>query len=182
MRSLRAAGVRRAGPRAWLRALVLLVAATALAGNAWAQLAPTAAGGPSPALADAVLVAVNAYRTAAGLPRLALDPRLTRAAQAHVDDMVTNDFVSHTGSDGGSVVTRGRRAGYPPGSLGENLQAGLGTVEEAVDAWMASPGHRANMLREEFRDLGVGYRFVADDDGQAAYGHYWAIVLGVPHH
>ena len=127
-----------------------------------------------------MLVAVNRVRAAHGLSRLSLDPRLNGAAQGHVDDMAGNDFVSHTGSDGGTVLTRGHQAGYPSGALGENIQAGLSTVGGAMAAWMASPSHRDNVLRPAFRHLGVGYRFVHDDGGRARYGHYWTIVLGVP--
>lgn len=128
----------------------------------------------------AMLESINTRRRAFGLAPLSLDLRLSQAAQSHVDDMITNDFVSHTGSDGGTVVSRGRLAGYAGRALGENLQAGLPTAAEAVAAWMDSPGHRDNVLRREFRHLGVGYRFVRDDDGTASYGHYWATVFGAP--
>ena len=54
-------------------------------------------------------------------------------------------------------------------TLGENIAAGNPTPEEVVDSWMHSPGHRANILNKDFKELGVGYCY----KDNSTYKHYW---------
>ena len=113
--------------------------------------------------ADAITCLVNAERTTRGLKALKRDADLAQAARGHSRDMARNNYFDHTGRDGDSVGDRIRKAGYgKPGggwSGGENLGWGTGdraTPNALVDAWLASPGHRENMLKGSFRELGVG--------------------------
>ena len=46
--------------------------------------------------------------------------------------------------------------------------------------WMGSAGHRANILNCSFRDIGVGYTYLANDTGQVNYHHYWTQDFGAP--
>jgi len=111
----------------------------------------------------AVLCLHNRIRAAHGLPRLRQNRRLRRAALGHSRDMVRDGYFAHTTPEGGTMVDRILRAEYVRNdegwALGENLAWGtgsLGTPEGAVDAWMSSPGHRANILKKAYRELGVG--------------------------
>jgi uncharacterized protein YkwD len=113
--------------------------------------------------ASAIRCLVNAERTSRGLKALKIDGDLAKAARAHSRDMIRNRFFDHTAPDGDTVGDRIRKAGY--GSkrsswyVGENLGWGTGakgTPNAIVDAWLASPGHRQNMLKSRFRELGVG--------------------------
>jgi uncharacterized protein YkwD len=77
--------------------------------------------------------------------------------------MVKDDFFEHTTPEGVTMVDRILRAKYvredQGWALGENLAWGTGsygTPRGAVEAWMDSPGHRANILKRSFRDMGVG--------------------------
>ena len=123
---------------------------------------------------QAVLELVNAERTGQGLEPLVLDVRLWASAQAHTLDMTSGDFLSHTGSDGSSPGDRITAAGYPWTGWSENVAAGQTTAEAVVQAWMNSPGHRDNILRESSEHVGIGYGF----DAGTTYGHYWTMNFG----
>lgn len=112
---------------------------------------------------DAIVCQVNAERTSRGLKALKRDADLAKAARGHSRDMVRNNFFDHTSRNGDSVGDRIRDAGYGrPGDgwrVGENLGWGTGnrgTPNAIVDAWLASGGHRENMLKGAFREVGVG--------------------------
>ena len=111
----------------------------------------------------------NETRTAYGLDPLCLSPVLTQAARARSEDMLNRDYFSHYTPGGVTVIDQLRRQGYygyEPGdyhSVGENI--GLGgdfadhdTPEHRFTGWMHSPGHRENILRREFDEVGVGAR------------------------
>lgn len=117
----------------------------------------------------AILCLHNKVRAEHGLPSLRENKRLRKAAVGHSKDMVKDGFFEHTTPEGVTMVDRILRAKYvredQGWALGENLAWGtgsLGTPRGAVDSWMDSPGHRANLLKRSFRDVGIG------------------IVLGVP--
>lgn len=141
---------------------------------------PTASPHTDAPAAQQILSEVNRIRLDRSLPALTLDGRLSRAAQAHSDDMAVNDFAGHTGSDGSTGPDRARAAGYDAHLLAENLQMGLAAPHDAVAAWMASPSHRDNLLRPRLVHLGVGYTFVPQDGGRARYGHYWTLLMAAP--
>lgn len=103
----------------------------------------------------AVLSLVNAQRTAASCPALRADDNLARAATLHAQDMVDQGYFSHTSLDGRTFGDRVTAQGYArPG--GENIAAGQQTAQAVVDAWMASEGHRANILNCDFTAMGIG--------------------------
>ena len=117
---------------------------------------------------------VNVERAAEGLPPLSVDASLASAARAHSEDMGLQDYFSHTGLDGRSPADRIADAGYAWNYMGENIAAGQPTPEDVIDSWMASDGHRANILNPNFCDIGVGYAYVAD----STYEHYWTQDFG----
>lgn len=125
---------------------------------------------PPPALGpEAQVVALtNAEREQAGCPTLGTDPRLALAAQRHSEDMAEQGYFSHTSLDGRDFVDRILATGYPnPGA--ENLARGQDDAAEAVADWMASPGHRENILDCELTEIGVGFD---------ARGNYWTQNFG----
>jgi uncharacterized protein YkwD len=122
----------------------------------------------------AVLCLVNHQRAEHGLAPLAEHPVLQVAAQAHAEDMGRRDFYRHQNPDGVGPPQRIRHAGYRGRVTGENIHWGSGinaTPVRIVNGWMNSPGHRANILRREFRHVGTGIAydapegFVNDDVG-----------------
>jgi uncharacterized protein YkwD len=106
---------------------------------------------------------------------LAWNGALTQASLRHSDDMVVNNFFSHNGSDGSSAGDRATAAGYVWSTWGENIAAGQPTVSSVVAAWMASPGHCANIMRAQFRDIGLACVSGTANNG---YRTYWTMTLG----
>ena len=112
---------------------------------------------------SAILCLHNEIRATSGLPKLREHKRLRKAALGHSRDMVKAGYFEHTTPKGVTMVDRILRARYVREDegwmLGENLEWGTGalaTPRGALEAWMKSPGHRANIMRRSFRELGVG--------------------------
>lgn len=110
-------------------------------------------------------------------PALAWNNALTEAAAAHSQDMATNNFFSHTGSNGSTLAQRVNAAGYGWSSLGENIAAGQTGVNQVVDGWIASDGHCASIMNPAFVDIGVA---CVPGTAGAAYPTYWTMDLGRP--
>ncbi len=108
------------------------------------------------------------------VPPLTWDTRLEAAALAHSTDMATNNFFSHTGSDGSSPSQRVTRAGYSWSATGENIAAGQPTETDAMDSWIASPGHCANIMSRNYTQLGAALA------RGGSYGTYWTQEFGRP--
>lgn len=106
-----------------------------------------------------VLVETNLARVAEGLQPLALNLALSAAADSKTADMFLRQYFEHvspSGEDAGDIVSR---AGYAYLVVGENLA--LGNFKDAralVVAWLASPGHRANILSTKFQEIGIAVR------------------------
>lgn len=124
-------------------------------------------------LAQQVLTLVNQRRCAAGLVPLALESRLTTAAQGHSSRMAQYNFFSHTDPRNGStMVTRVNATGYPWTTLGENIAAGQTSAQAVFNSWWNSTPHRNNMMNRAYREMGLGYA------AGGTYGHYWTMVAG----
>jgi uncharacterized protein YkwD len=112
----------------------------------------------------AVLCLINRERQAAGESPLQANPLLVTAAQGHSEEMSREDFFEHRGQRGATPLSRMRAAGYVYSpqigyELGENLgwgTLGLSTPRAVVAAWMASAGHRENILDPRYRETGIG--------------------------
>ncbi|MFF3242903.1 CAP domain-containing protein [Streptomyces sp. NPDC002870] len=152
--------------------LTVTAATTALS----ATSAASASAAPSAeSLRAGVLKLTNAERVKAGCPRLKKNSALARAAQRHSADMARHNFVGHDGSNGSTMVTRARAAGYTGfSSLAENVAPGQKSAAAVVESWMKSPGHRANILNCSLKHLGVGY---VKKPG-SAHGTYWTQDFG----
>ncbi len=129
-------------------------------------------------LINRVLELTNEERSKAGLDPLQLNDKLANAADDHSDSMAQNDFFSHTGADGSSLEDRVQSNGYQYSAVGENIAAGQNTAKNVVQSWMDSPGHRANILNENYTEIGIGYEFLENDTGSVNYNHYWTQVFG----
>ena len=102
----------------------------------------------------AVLCLHNQERAAHGLRALTANKKLRKAARGHSAFMVRASRFEH-----GDLGSRIRRAGYHAQTYGENIAWGTGSLATAGEihrAWMESPGHRANILRPQFREIGIG--------------------------
>jgi hypothetical protein len=103
-----------------------------------------------------VVKETNAVRSRNGLVELAIDPRLTRAAQAKADDMAARGYFAHQTPDGRMPWDWIASAGYDFLAAAENLAVGYPSDAAVVAAWMASEGHRHNLLNQKYSDVGIG--------------------------
>jgi uncharacterized protein YkwD len=119
----------------------------------------------------AVLCLHNQIRQQRNLPLLKDNAKLRKAALGHSAEMVDEGYFDHTAPDGTTFVDRILAAGYvkrnADWTLGENLAWGTGdlsTPAGVMQAWMNSPGHRANVLKRSYRELGIGIRVGTPND------------------
>nr|WP_051430223.1 CAP domain-containing protein [Streptomyces roseochromogenus] len=102
-----------------------------------------------------VLKLVNQERAKVGCTPLAANPKLTELAEAFSGDMAARGFFDHTDPDGKSPWDRAAVAGIT-NLGGENIARGQADAAAVMQAWMNSPGHKANILNCDFKTLGVG--------------------------
>ncbi|MEU2432332.1 CAP domain-containing protein [Streptomyces sp. NPDC007861] len=117
---------------------------------------PTTPAAPASGAVARIVELVNSERSKAGCSPVTLNATLSKAAQAHSEDMASHKNMSHTGSDGSAPGDRITRAGYSWSTYGENVAYGYDTPESVMAGWMDSPGHRENILNCEFKEIGVG--------------------------
>lgn len=156
----------------------LLLAMVSFSGPAPVAIASSEAVAPDlNALARHAVELANQERVKAGLNPLKWNDELAASGAAYAKEMASETFFSHTGRDGSTPTDRAKRAGYPAygwGGLyvGENLGRGYNTAESVHQAWMASEGHRQNLLLPKYREIGIGLAKAADGT------LYWAQEFG----
>jgi uncharacterized protein YkwD len=134
------------------------------AGSSCENTTLTPTEGDLQAVREATMCLVNRERAAHGEAPLRPNEDLQHAAQAHSENMAAAGYFEHDGPGGTSFLQRLKAAGYIYSSnleysVGENIAWGSlqdATPAAIVAAWMASPGHRANILNSSFRDVGIG--------------------------
>lgn len=105
---------------------------------------------------NAVLVDLtNGDRTEEKLGTLTVNSTLVAAAQAKANDMAEKGYFAHTSPEGIDPWYWMNQAGYSFSLAGENLAVNFSDSEDVVQAWMNSPGHRANILNGKFTEIGV---------------------------
>jgi uncharacterized protein YkwD len=120
--------------------------------------------GNLPLVRAAVLCLINRVRAQHGESPLQVNAELEQAAEEHDGELIAYNYFAHIAPNGTTPVDRVRAAGYIPGPkfgyvIGENLAWGtqnLSTPQSVVAAWVASPGHLANILEAQYRDTGIG--------------------------
>ena len=118
----------------------------------------------SNSLSAQIVEICNDYRAAEGLDPLLEDPELDALAEIRADEIII--YFEHERPDGSDCFTVMKD--YKCTLCGENIAAGQGDPKDVVEAWMNSPGHRANIMNKDFKKIGVGY----SEGGE--YGKYWA--------
>lgn len=114
------------------------------------------------------------YFAAAG--PLTLSPALHEVALAHSRDMAKRNYFEHRAPDGTQPAERVTRQGYRWRVVGENLAAGVATPEDAVQGWLKSPPHCADLMDPRFTQMGVA--FAVDPSSEMAI--YWTQVFALP--
>jgi uncharacterized protein YkwD len=134
-------------------------------------------------LDQAILDGLNAARASHGLRRLVLSDSLQRAAAAHSQSMLQAGYFAHESKNGSSFVARVKRyyspSGYTTWSAGENLLYNTADVDAtaAIEAWLASPPHRENMLDPRWREVGIASLHADSAGGTFGGGPTWVITM-----
>ena len=115
-----------------------------------------------------VINLTNAERSKRGLAPLKADWQLSRVARYKAMDMRDKNYFSHTSPTYGSPFNMINEFGLSYTAAAENIAAGQTTPQAVVNAWMASSGHRANILSPSYNEIGVGYA------KGGSYGAYWS--------
>ena len=103
-----------------------------------------------------MLERINTERAKNGISPVHLHTKLSNAAQIRAKEIIQKfDHIRPDGSSCFTVLSEAEIIFYR--AVGENIAAGQRTVTEVMDAWMNSPGHRANILNEGFDSVGIGY-------------------------
>lgn len=98
----------------------------------------------------------NEERKLAGLPELKNNSALGVVASLRMEDMFARQYFAHVAPDGGDIQGVAEEVGYKYITLGENLAlGGFESDKDLVAAWMASPGHKENILKKEYEEIGV---------------------------
>lgn len=119
---------------------------------------------------------VNQARLQAGLVRLDENEVLGRVAMKYSQRMANEGFYGHVDPQGKQVSDRIADTGYLARMSAENIARGQPDPALVVDGWLKSPGHRANIMNPDLREIGAGYAINPTD----AYLHYWTHVFATP--
>ncbi|MCP1418610.1 uncharacterized protein YkwD [Pseudomonas laurylsulfativorans] len=139
--------------------------------------------GDAQAEGQKLLTELNAARTQprqcgtqsfAAAPPLAWNATLASAAEGNSRSMANNNYFDHKDRDGRTPGDRAELAGYNFQQIGENIAAGQDTAHKVVEGWLTSPGHCANLMNPQFRELGAAYA----TDPKSDAGIYWTAMFG----
>lgn len=134
----------------------------------------------NPTFEKDLLALINDQRQSNGLPAYGVAGQLREAARLHSSDLGCSALFSHTGSDGSTVSERVTAQGYDWMALAENIfatgETGPSAPQLAMDFWMSGAAHRANLLSEDFTEVGIGYIYVPD----SPFGGYFTVVFAEP--
>jgi uncharacterized protein YkwD len=168
-------------------------AALALSAPASAQATDCAGADVVPAadnlavVGQATLCLLNQQRAGEGVKPLAENAKLTRASASYSQRMVAQEFFDHESPDGGTLVDRLTSTGYlghdDPWVVGENIgwaQGDLATPRSMVDAWMNSPGHRQNLLSDDYTEVGLGLALGTPEDASPGATYTTDFGAGTP--
>jgi uncharacterized protein YkwD len=110
------------------------------------------------------------------MQRLSWETKLAASAHEQAMDLAVQDRLSHVDSRNRGLGVRLRSVGYAAAGAGENLAAGQTDIEDALQAWLASPSHCANLMQPEYRDVGLA----CVQRRGSRYERFWVAHFGVP--
>lgn len=99
---------------------------------------------------------INGIRRGDGSGVVSYNAKLNRAAQGHADDMLAQNYFSHTSKDGRVLADRIAATGYKPVAFGENIAQGFTTNKQVMNAWQNSPSHNRLLMADTVDEFGLG--------------------------
>ncbi len=142
---------------------------------------------PDDALSNAALKATNAARAAGQIcgdeqyppvGPVKWQPQVAHAALLESEWMQQNNKFGHAWDDGTRVGDRLTRAGYRWQLADENIAAGFGTLDKAIQAWIDSPPHCRALMRGDVSVVGIA---AVPGSSSNTYNAYWTMVLAAPY-
>lgn len=109
-------------------------------------------------------------------PALRWSDSLASSSASYAGELADRDTLSHVDREGEPFDQRLRKLGYAFRYAGENLAAGQRSLDEAISAWLGSPGHCANLMNERFSEVGLACARRAG----SRYDTFWVVQLGAP--
>ena len=164
------------------RAFVVLGAGASLSGCAsfggFGSVVPSGATTPGQLTQASILAAVNeARRLNGGHKPMSYNLALEAAARSQANLMAEKDTLAH---DLGVKLRERVSAGGYDGAVGENIAGGQSSLQQAIEGWLNSPGHRATLLSDKFVEFGLAVAHVAEGR-KSKYGTYWCFIAGGPY-
>ena len=161
-------GIYQQGPQTWI-----------VMASPFAPVLPTQSGEVATRVLELVNAARGQARTCGDKPFAAVGPvklnaTLSTVAMGHAQDMATHSYFAHQARDGSSPSDRATRGGYRWRAVGENIAAGQTTPEAAVEGWIKSPPHCANLMGQPYAEMGIA--FAVNKSSEA--GIYWVQMFG----
>lgn len=139
-----------------LALLSILVIAVKIAGVTYVAMGPASITEASAITSETIISLANSARSENGLGELTANGLLSKAAQNKANDMLARQYFAHNTPDGETPWTFIKAVGYSYSTAGENLAIDFNEAENIQSAWMNSPGHRANILNANFKEIGIG--------------------------
>ena len=120
---------------------------------------------------------INNERSSNGASALSTDAQLAAAAKAHATDLLCNNSLSHTSSNGSTPESRVSAQGFTASLVVEDIYASQGaTPQDAIDWWMNNEDHRADILNENTTVFGIAYV----SSNESMLGSYFVVVSAAP--
>jgi uncharacterized protein YkwD len=160
------------------RAFIVVGAGTSLSACAsFGTNVPSGITKPSQLTQASILSAINeARRINGGHKPLTYNVALEAAARSQANLMASKDQLAH--NLGVTLRERVTAAGYE-GAVGENIAGGQQSLQQAIEGWLNSPGHRATLLSDKFTEFGLAEAH-SSADRKSRYGTYWCFIAGGP--
>lgn len=117
---------------------------------------------------------ISGYRQNNGLSAVAIDPELTRLAEAQSRAMAARDKLDHNVA--GPIKDRIKKSGYDARTAVENISAGYHTLADAFSGWRGSPAHKANMLNRNVTRMGIAAVYSPN----SKYKVFWTLIMAQP--
>lgn len=157
--------------------LSLLLVSVKIFGIAALSMGPVESAFSSAITSANIISLTNQSRSQLSLPALSENSTLAKAAQTKADDMLAKGYFAHNTPDGKTPWDFITAAGYSYLSAGENLAVNFTEAENVEDAWMNSPGHKANIINKNFQEIGIG---ISQGEYQGHTAVFVVQMFGVP--
>ena len=139
-----------------LALLSILAVTIKIAGVSMVAFSPATTAVAAPITTETIVSLANQARVQNGVGELKTSSLLAKAAQNKADDMLARQYFAHNTPDGETPWSFIKAVGYSYTTAGENLAIDFTQAENMQAAWMNSPGHRANILNNNFTEIGIG--------------------------